>query len=150
MKGFAIIAVWLVVTVPVAQADCGATEKTLFSCLTKKGKQVEICNFGRTIRYSFGRPNDKPEISVVVPTKSVTGTSCYACGRYISNLVDISNGNVMYRVSWSGDKLDTDSPLEGGVEVFVNGESKAFIPCASEPTTNNTEGIEFKEPVVGN
>ena len=141
MKKFAIIAAGLFLAMPIAQADCD-TEKTLFSCHTKKGKQIEVCNLGQTIRYSFGKPKDKPEITVVVPIQSVTGTSCYDCGRYISLSVDIPNRNTTYRVSWNGDKL-YDSPLEGGVEVIINGESNTFISCASEPVVNNSEGIQF-------
>ena len=150
MKAFVAVIGFLVFAMPVAHADCGTAEKVLFSCLSAKGKRIEVCNFGQTIQYSFGKPKAKPEINVSVPISKVAGVSCYACGRYISNSVLVPNKDTIYIVSWSSDKLDTDAPSESGVEVVVNGESKATIKCCGEPVVGNFEGIVFKEPVVEN
>ena len=149
MNSLAIMVSWLVVLAPVARADCGAAERTLFSCLTAKDMRVEVCNFGQTIQYSFGNPREEPEVAISVPIKRVTGESCYACGRYISSSVNIPNGDTIYRVSWSVDKTNTEAPSEGGVEVVINGESRTNILCASEPIIGNIEGIAFNEPVDG-
>jgi hypothetical protein len=125
-------------------ASCEGKDKLLFACLTEKGKQIEVCNFGQTIRYSYGRPNAKPEIVVIVPREKVAGNSCYACGRYITSSVTIPNENAFYQVTWSADKLQESDKLEGGVQVLINGTSK-FISCQSEPSIGNTEGIHFEE-----
>lgn len=140
-----IIAVLTLVFASVAYASCGEKSKVLFTCSTAKGKQLEVCNFGKTVRYSYGRPNAKPEIIVKVPREKVTGISWHASGRYITNAVNVPNGNTIYRISWSGDKLQESDKLEGGVEVLVNDELKSRIYCQSEPTIDNTEGIHFEE-----
>jgi len=150
MKKLAVVFGILISVAPIVRADCGAMEKTLFSCLTSKGKLIEVCNLGETIQYSFGRPKSKPEITVLLPTSKVSGESCYTCGRYISNSVYIPNKDTIYIVSWSSDKIDTDVPLQGSVEVIINGKSKATIMCGSEPVVGNSEGIVFMEPAVGN
>lgn len=139
----------LVFVAPVAYADCRTAEKTLFSCLTAKGKRIEVCNFGQTIQYAFGKSKKTPELSISVPLSKVKGMSCYTCGRYISNSVYIPNGNTIYNVFWGGDKLSDTGETEGGVEIIVNGESKARIACASAPFINNSEGILFTEPEAG-
>jgi len=146
MKGFTVVASWLVIAVPVAQADCGTTDKTLFSCITKNGKQIEVCNFGKTIRYSFGKPKEKAEITVSVSRDTVAGEEGFGSGRYITHTVDIRNENAIYSVGWGSDRL-TDSE-DGWVEVVINDTSKV-ISCASEPFIGNFEGIEFKAPVIG-
>jgi hypothetical protein len=149
MNSLSIVVVLLTFVAPVAHADCDAAKKVLFSCQTAKGKRIEVCNFGQTIQYSFGKSEGKPELRIAVPISKVTGVSCYTCGRYISNSVYIPNRNITYNVFWGGDKLSDTGKTEGGVEVIVNGESKARIACASEPIMNNSEGIVFKEPEVG-
>jgi len=125
-------------------ADCERKDKILFACTTEKGKKIEVCNFGQTIQYSYGRPNAQPEIVVKAPREKVAGISWHGSGRYITNTVAIPNGNALYQVSWSADKLQESDKLEGGVEAFINGKSK-FISCQSEPTIGNTEGIHFEE-----
>jgi hypothetical protein len=57
-----------------ASAKCDKDDKTIFSCLTGRGKVIEVCDAGKTIRYSFGFPNAKPEIVVTVP-RSKASTS---------------------------------------------------------------------------
>jgi hypothetical protein len=140
---FLVCLVCLVAAAPNVHANCGEKQRGLFSCETAKGKQIEVCNFGQTVRYSFGKPEAKPEITVSVPKDKAAGTSCYACGRYISHSIDFPNGNTIYRVSWSADKLSDTGKIEGGVEVIVNGESKAIISCVSEPIIGELEGIKF-------
>ncbi len=138
------IAVTALLVSPAVYANCEGKNKLLFACLTAKGKQIEVCNFGQTIRYSYGRPNAKPEIVVVAPREKVAGISWSGIGRYITNAVAIPNGNTIYQVSWSADKLQENDKLEGGVEVITNDKSKV-ISCRSEPSIDNTEGIHFEE-----
>jgi hypothetical protein len=125
-------------------ASCEGKDKLLFACLTEKGKQIEVCNFGQTIRYSYGRPKTKPEIVVIVPREKVAGSSCSTCGRYLTNSVTIPSENAFFQATWSADTLQESDKLEGGVQVFINGIPK-FIACQSEPLVGNTEGIHFEE-----
>lgn len=125
-----------------AYANCEGNDKVLFTCLTAKGKQIELCNFGQTIQYSYGRPNAKPEIVVRVPREKVHGISSSG-GRSTTNAVAIPNGNTIYLVTWSTDNLSGE--LRGGVEVVIIKDKSIFISCKSLPSIGNTEGINFED-----
>ena len=51
----------------VANAACEKGTKTVFRCLAASGKQIQVCDSGRTIDYSFGKPGLPPEIIVRAP-----------------------------------------------------------------------------------
>lgn len=53
--------------VQIAHAKCAPGTKTLFACPTANGKFVEVCDAGKTLRYSFGKPGAAPEIELQVP-----------------------------------------------------------------------------------
>jgi len=44
-------------------AKCG-NNQTVFSCDTKKGKHIEVCDNKKTIEYSFGKIGAKPELLI--------------------------------------------------------------------------------------
>jgi hypothetical protein len=96
--------------------------------------------------YSYGARNRKPEITISAPREKVKGESCYDCGSHITNSVFFENGNVLYNVSWGSDRLTGSG--DGGVEVIVNGESKAYMSCSGEPFIGNLEGIQFEQPEI--
>src|ERR1035437_8895272 len=130
------IAVAALLVSPAVYANCEGKDKLLFACLTARGKQIEVCNFGKSIRYSYGKPNAKPEIVVIAPSDKVAGISWSGIGRYITNAVAIPNGNTIYQVSWSADKLQESDELEGGVEVIIKDKSKR-ISCRLELSIGN-------------
>ena len=138
------IAVAALLVASAVYANCERKDEVLFSCLTANGQHIEVCNFGETVRYSYGRPNTKPEIVVLVPREKVAGISWSGIGRYVTNAVAIPNGNTIYQVSWSADKLQESHELAGGVEVIINDKSES-ISCQSAPSIGNTEGIHFEE-----
>ena len=133
-----------------AFAKCEKDDKTVFSCLTGKGKLIEVCDAGKTINYSFGFPNSKPEIVVTVPRNKATTTQWNGFGRHMSYSVNIPNGNTVYNVFWGVDKMlegdETEPQVEAGVYVEVNKKHAATVKCVGEKNIQqNIEGIELRE-----
>ncbi|MBP6966087.1 MAG: hypothetical protein KBB43_01400 [Brachymonas sp.] len=128
-----------------AFAKCGNDEKTVFSCLTGKSKLIEVCDAGKTISYSFGFPNTKPEIVVTVPRNKASTFQWEGVGRYMSYAVNIPNGNTIYNVFWGVDRLSDEHPIEAGVNVQINKKLAATVKCVGEKSiVQNIEGIELK------
>lgn len=133
----------------VAIADCEKGSKTIFSCTTAKGKVIEVCDSGKTIDYSFGRQNSKPEIVVRTPRKEASTSQWQYVGRHMSYSVEIPNGNTVYSVFTSVDRLpegDNKEPeLEAGVAVESNKKHIANVMCDNKkPIIANIEGINLK------
>lgn len=129
----------------IASAQCNKNEKTVFSCLTGKGKLIEVCDAGKNISYSFGFPHKKPEIVLTVPRNRASTAQWNGIGRYISYAVNIPNGNTNYNVFWSVDKLSDDKSIDAGVNVEVNNKLAATVSCAGEKNiVQNIEGIQLK------
>ncbi len=117
-----------------AQAKCDGAEKTVFSCLTSKAKQIEVCDAGKTVSYSFGYPNAKPEIVVTVPRERarkeyVMGAGC------IRSSVTIPNGDTVYRV-YAMETLRDLSCTDAGVEVYVKRRYTTAVKCKGSHTNN--------------
>ena len=131
---------------PPAHAACGAGEKTVFSCMTQAGKQIQVCDAGRTIDYSFGRPNAKPEIVVRAPRDAASTFQWQGVGRNISYTVEIPNGDTKYIVFWSADRLSERHPIEAGVGVDRNGARLATGRCIdNKQLVQAIEGIDLKK-----
>lgn len=128
----------------VSFAKCNNSEKAIFSCLTTKAKQIEVCDAGKTISYSFGYPNTKPEIVLNIPRAKVfkehfMGTGC------ISSSIEIPNGNTVYKVYAVETLRDEECP-EAGVEVIVKQKTLATVKCKNpENITNNIADAELLE-----
>jgi hypothetical protein len=132
------------VSLPVS-ADCGTGAKTVFSCLTAAGKQVQVCDAGRTIDYSYGRPGQKPEIVVQAPRASASTYQWAGVGRSMTYRVDIPNGDTRYSVFWSADRLSEQHAIEAGVTVERNGEELATVRClVDKKLVQRIEGIDLK------
>ncbi|MEN9372477.1 MAG: hypothetical protein RIR79_29 [Pseudomonadota bacterium] len=120
-----------------AQAKCDGAEKTVFSCLTGKAKQIEVCDAGKTISYSFGYPNAKPEIVVTVPRERakkeyIVGVGC------IRSSVTIPNGDTVYRVYAMETLRDLSCP-DAGVEVYIKRRYTTAVKCKGSYTNNIAE-----------
>ena len=115
---------------------------TIFSCTTKKGKQIEVCDNKTTIEYSFGKLNSKPELLINVPRKNVTTTQWAGMGSYVSYSVDIPNNNTVYNIFWGMDRMNENHPIEAGVNVFINKNLAATVYC-SDKIENNIKGVDL-------
>lgn len=132
-----------------ALAECGKGTQTVFSCTTAKGKVIEVCDAGKTIDYSFGKPDSKPEIVVKAPRQAASTTQWQGIGRTMSYSVEVPNGNTRYSVFWSVDKMmegDTQEPaIEAGVAVEINQKPVATVRCDNKkPIVQEIEGIDLK------
>ena len=126
-------------------AACEKGSETVFSCITGKGKLIEVCDSKKTIDYSFGKPTEKPEIVVRVPRNSATTTQWAGIGRWMSYSVEIPNGNAIYSVFLAADKLSEKHSIEAGVNVEINKKLAATVKCVGEDKiVQNIEGIDLK------
>lgn len=131
---------------PVANAkgQCGAKEKTLFYCATKNKKEILLCDAGKTINYSFGKINARPELSVKVPRDKATATPWNGVGRYMSDSIEVPNGNAVYSVFFSMDRMTDEHKIDAGVSVLVNDKPAATVSCIEKTIVNNLGDAELK------
>lgn len=117
--------------------------KTLFFCNTQKGKQITVCDSGKTIDYSFGKAG-KPELSVKAPRDQASTFQWAGVGSSISYSVDIPNSKTVYNVYWSADRNDEKHGIDAGVNVFINKELKTTVKCSEKGLIQNIEGVDLK------
>ncbi len=126
-----------------AACDKGAT--TVFSCVSKQGKRIQVCDAGKVIAYSFGHPNAKPEIVVLAPREQASTYQWRGVGRAIHYSIEVPNGDTTYRVFWSLDRLSETHRIDAGVEVEVGRKHVATVQCAEgKPILQKIEGIQLK------
>lgn len=140
----AIIGLSILLSVADASAACRGNSTTLFSCMTKKGKQIEVCDTGRVIKYSYGKPARKPEKAVTVLREQVSTSQWSGTGRYISYAIDIPAGNTVYNVFYATDRVADDHSTKAGVNVYVNDSLASTSLCSGENITSGLEGANFK------
>jgi hypothetical protein len=125
-------------------ALCTSGSKTIFYCTTATGKQIEICDSKKTIEYSFGKSDMKPEIVVKVPRAQASTWQWRGVGRWHSYSVDIPNGNTTYNVFWGHDALSPNSPPEAGVNVLNNDGIVTTVLCTTKGIVQALEGIDLR------
>lgn len=120
----------------IAHAKCDAGSKALFYCVAQKsGKVIELCDAGKTIGYSFGKPQSKPDIVLSVPRNQASTYQWDGMGRE-RYWVNIPNGDTVYSVF-----ADT---IQSGVSVEVKGKHVATVICSEKSIENNLEGVKLK------
>lgn len=122
-------------------AKCG-NNQTVFSCDTKKGKHIEVCDNKKTIEYSFGKIGAKPELLINVPRYKATTFQWHGIGRSETYSVDIPNDNAVYNVYWSVDKMSRGYPVSAGVNVSLDGAYVNTVECAKN-IKENIVGIDL-------
>ncbi|MBV5320944.1 MAG: hypothetical protein JZU62_04600 [Sulfuricurvum sp.] len=122
--------------------SCSNNSNTIFYCMTKKGKQIEVCDNKSTIEYSFGKPKTKPELVINVPRQQVTTTQWNGMGSFMSYSIDIPNANTVYNVFWGVDRMNESHAIEAGINVFINRKQVATVQC-SDKIESNIEGIDL-------
>lgn len=126
-----------------AWASCPAKTQTIFQCTTTNNKIVQVCDAGKTINYSFGKPNQTPELAVSVLRNKVTTHQWEGIGRYENYSINIPNGNYFYRVFSSIDKINQSH--SAGVEISKNDNLIATVNCApSKKFTSNLIGVNLQ------
>ena len=118
--------------------------KTLFSCKTRSGKKVLVCDAGKTLHYSFGKPDQKPELFLSVPRGNARTSQWRGLGRWIYYSVTIPNGNTSYSVFTSLDRMSDSHEFDAGLSVTVGDEEIARIDCM-EPIVHEIEGVDLQQ-----
>ena len=128
-----------------AYAACGSS-KTVFQCTTTNNKQIEVCDAGKTISYSFGKRGKKPELALSIPRHQATTFQWHGIGRYINYSVSIPNGAYTYSVYTSIDKLEENEAkgFEAGVSVEKNEQHLATVICRDHTVIDNIQGIDLQ------
>lgn len=128
-----------------ALAACPSGSETLFFCNTQKGnKQLEVCDAGKTISYSFGKKGQKPELAIAVPRSKASTWQWQGIGRYMSYSVNIPNSDYNYNVFWSVDRVTEEHAIEAGVNVEKKGKLLTTLLCQDKGLINNLEGVDLK------
>lgn len=120
---------------------CSSGSNVLFSCMTEKGKLIELCDAGNQIEYAFGRPNQEAEMLLKKDRELATTEQWSGVGSMYYS-VDVPNGNTTYRVYW-GAPRDPESTPEAGVEVEIDSKRAAIVPCGEGEIYNNMEGVNL-------
>lgn len=126
---------------PVVLAATPVASKVLFACRTAQNKVIELYDRDAVIQYVFGPPA-QVELVLDVPREQTSTFQWHGIGRYENYSVSIPNGNTVYSVYWSRDRLDVNYPPEAGVTVEIDGDYVATVNCASE-ITNNLIGVDL-------
>ena len=143
MKMIAVVPVLAALLTTNVYASCEGS-KTLFFCNTVKGKQIEVCDAGDTINYSFGKAKQTPEIAIKVPRDKASTYQWAGVGRSESYAVDIPNGKTTYNVFWGVDKMTDEHAIEAGVNVLIDNELITTVKCAEKDLVSNIEGVDLK------
>jgi hypothetical protein len=117
--------------------------KPLFACTTENDKQILLFDAGRTIDYSFGRPNATPELELSIPRDQASTWQWHGFGRTMTYSVEVPNRDAAYRVFWSLDKLSKTHDVEAGVTVMVDHKPIATVKC-TDITVNNLRGVDLQ------
>ncbi len=118
-------------------ANCGEKEKILFSCnIQKNNKILEVCDKGKTVSYSFGKDNKKPEQTFSTPKEKVLISPSGSKGSSESYSIIIPNGDINYNVYWNVEK--------SGVIVEIKGKEVASINCIKKTVIHNIVDIDLK------
>jgi len=146
MKYPTLISILLTCLLPTQlHAKCDKESETLFFCkIQQSGKLLEVCDTGKTIQYSFGKPSKKPELSLALPRKSVSTYQWAGVGRHENYSVIIPNGDTIYNVFWGVDKLAEGFPVEAGVMVEIKGREVAKILCVNKTVVHKLIGVNLK------
>jgi hypothetical protein len=126
-----------------AAAACPAAQATIFACTTTNGKQVQVCDAGRTIGYAFGRPRQTPELSLNVPRARTSTWQWPGFGRTTTYSLSIPNGDTKYTVFSSFDRLAETLQFESGILVAVRGNQVARLLCREQGLIDNLVDVDL-------
>ena len=120
---------------PVAPTEAPAEliiYSTIFSCMTKNYKSIKVYAKNGLLHYEFGAPDSAPEMSLTIPPEKANISLWSSVGRYESYSIGFANGNTIYSVFWSHDKLSNKDGVEAGVNVEINGKILTTVNCGNQ------------------
>lgn len=122
---------------------CAEGEAEVFYCPTTNGRHVRLCDAGHTLRYAYGRPGMRPELSLSVPRQLARTSQWEGIGRWISYAVRIPNGEFSYMLFWGADRISDDHPIEAGIHVERGDALLSTILCRPDTARQALEGIDL-------
>lgn len=122
---------------------CAEPNQLIFSCTTTTQRVVEVCDAGDTLRYTFGRRGASPELALAIPRAAASTSQWSGVGRYETYTVNIPNGDTVYSLFWSVDRLSAARPINAGINVEVNGRHVRTIPCRANTARQRLQGINL-------
>ncbi|MCK5728687.1 MAG: hypothetical protein KAH08_05645 [Methylococcales bacterium] len=126
-------------------AQCQEKDKSLFFCEIQKSKKIlEVCDKGKTISYSFGHKNKKPELFFTIPKEKVFTYQSGPISPTESYSITIPRGDTKYRVFWGVDKTSKEYPVTSGVIVNVKSKDVANLTCINKTATHYLMAIKLK------
>ncbi len=124
-----------------AWAACDDNEYLFMSCTFPGGKMVEVCTDGSFVDYTFGHPNQTPELSISLAFQEGAEMVPWpGIGRSIWEAVRITNNDVTYEIYAGFDKQEAVewdpetevSPVFGGIYIEdVDGAEIAHLECVA-------------------
>jgi hypothetical protein len=119
-----------------ALAEC--TGETLVSCPIG-AKQLQVCNEGDLLTYSFGPPG-APDLQLASrPQEAYTPWN--GIGRSLWETITFTNRNVTYEVVFSFDRMVEDAMPEWGVVVTQGDEIIANLTCENQLANIPFDGL---------
>jgi hypothetical protein len=125
----------VLVPMPVFAACEGAT---LVSCPVG-GNQLQVCNEGDLLTYSFGPPG-APDLQLASRPEAAY-TPWNGIGRTLWETITFTNGNVTYEVVFSVDRMDENTKPDWGVVVQDGDAIIANLTCDSQADNIPFDGL---------
>lgn len=114
---------------------CGPKDALVFSCITTKGKFVEVCQTPSVVTYAFGRKGQKPEMALAVPTEKLDRMVGSGSGA-AQDRITFHNGRTSYALEISEvygrhypDGTKDIPSTDAYLEVLSSGKTVATIAC---------------------
>lgn len=133
-------------TVSSADSPAACTNsKLVFVCTTTKGKTVEVCDSGDTLQYRFGKKGQPSELSLSVPRSEASTFQWDGRGSNINYSVQIPNGNTVYEVFTSMDRMSDEHDIVSGINVKkADDQLVATLTCVDDTVEQDMEDISLK------
>ncbi|MGL4319628.1 MAG: hypothetical protein ACRCS3_02085 [Paracoccaceae bacterium] len=112
--------------------------ETLVSCPIG-GNQLQVCNEGDLLTYSFGLPG-APDLQLASrPEEAYTPWN--GIGRSLWETITFANRDVTYEVIFSFDRMDENAQPEWGVVVVKGDDIIANLTCDSQAANVPFDGL---------
>ena len=119
----------------VATSAACDSDRLVLSCATALGNQVELCDEGSTVRYSFGEPGLAPQLVITMPKSEVQRAPLRELGKIESYALRIPYREATHVLYWSLD--DAGDEPDAGVRVLVEDRLRATMHCVPGQIRSN-------------
>lgn len=121
---------------------CADNRKIILSCKTEKNRLLQLCDAGDSVVYSYGRFNEKPQLTFANKKVDISGVVDNSnLGRWFGFGFDLKNGtNAIYKVQHNTNTQG--NTVFAGVAAYINGKNVANDECLID--TEETYQIDFE------